>query len=152
MILKKTYLIILVLSLFFFLSTFSQTTTFIKVKKQNELVYFYQKGVKSDTITVQNNNLFYFVLNDSLKLSTQLLLENATCVKTDNDSIIKIIFMPGLKYEAKYTKGKFETSKELKFVSLINGTTSFDKNQILIQVVATLKDEPLIENKFYFKN
>ncbi|MDX2173336.1 MAG: hypothetical protein SFY56_09460 [Bacteroidota bacterium] len=152
MIFKKTYLVILVLGLFYFLPAFSQTTTVIKVKKQNELVYFYQKGIKSDTLSVLKNNLFYFVLNDSLKLSTQLLLENATCVKTDNDSIIKIIFMPGLKYEAKYTKDKFDTSKGLKFVSLINGTTTFDKNQILIQVVSTLKNEPLIENKFYYKN
>jgi hypothetical protein len=150
-ILQKKYSILIILGLFYFNSIYSQSATKIKVKKQNYLVYFYQKGIKSDTITALKNNLFYFVLSDSLKFSTKLLLENASYVKTDNDSIIKLIFMPGLKYEAKFTIDSIN-NKHCKFESLINGTTTFDKNKILIQVMSAFKDEPLIENKFYFKN
>jgi hypothetical protein len=128
--------------------SYSQPTTKIKVKKQNDIVYFYQKDLKTDTILIHKNNLFYFVLNDTLKQNTQILIDNGKLVSTKNDSIIEFVFMPGLKYESKFLK----ENKQLKFVSLINGTTSFNKNEITIKVVSNTQDNPLIENKFYYKN
>lgn len=131
---------------------YSQKPTIIKVHKQSDLVYFYQKDIKSDTITKHNNN-FYFILNDSLKLTTQILVNNGRFVATKNDSIIQFIFMPGLIYESKFVKdNSLNPDSNLKFVSLINGATAFDKNTITIQVTSTLHDNPLIETKLYYKN
>lgn len=146
----KTAVVVLVL--FYVMPALAQNPNKIKIKKQDNLVYFYQKGTKSDTITSQSNNLFYFILSDTLKYSTRLFIDNGTFIKTKNDSVIQFIFMPGLKYEAKYTKDKLMAFKQFKFKSLINGATSYDKNQIVIQVISNLQDNPLIENKFYFIN
>ncbi len=145
----------LVILLFFavLFKGYSQKPTLIKVHKQSELVYFYQKGIKCDTITKNNYNNFYFILNDSLKLTTQILVNNGRFVATQNDSIIQFIFMPGLIYESKFVKDNaIKPNTNLKLVSLINGATAFDKNTITIQVTSNLHDKPLIENKFYYKH
>ena len=142
-----TYLIV-ILQFVFAPISYSQETTKIKVKKQNDIVYFYQKDLKTDTILKHKNNLFYFVLNDTLKHNTQILIDNGKFVSTENDSIIEFVFMPGLKYESKFLK----ENGQLKFVSLINGTTSFNKNEITIKIISNTQDNPLIENKFYYKN
>jgi len=127
---------------------YSQTPTPIKVKKQNNLVFFYQKDLKTDTIWKYKNNLFYFILNDSLRHCTQILIDNGKFISTPNDSVIEFVFMPGLKYEAKF----LIENKQNTFQSLINGITQFNKNEIIIKVMSSKQDTFIIENKFYYKN
>ncbi len=148
----KIFLFILIFNVLFVLNGIGQNTTFIKVKKQNDIVFFYQKGTKSDTVTHQKNNLFYFILNDSLKRSVSISIDNGRFISTKNDSIIEFKFMPNLKYEAKFIEENTPALlKKLKFVSLINGSTTFNKNEIVIKIYSTKQDKPLIENVFYYK-
>ncbi len=143
---------ILIFNVFFVLNSIGQNPISIKVKKQNDIVFFYQKGAKSDTITKQKNNLFYFILNDSLKKSISISIDNGRFISTKNDSIIEFKFMPSLKYEAKFIEENTTALlKKLKFVSLINGSTTFNKNEIVIKINSTKQDKPLIENMFYYK-
>lgn len=146
---KKLYFLFCTL---FSLVATAQNKQVIKVRKSNNLVYFFKKGAKTDTVSL-NNNLFYFVLADSLKSSTSILIDNARFVKGNNDTTLQLLFMPGLKYEAKYVLDKTDVKqKAFKFTCLINGSTTFNKNEIIIQVISTLQDKPLIENKFYYKD
>ena len=146
---KHKYLFLIFLCFSWFI--YSQKPTPIKVKKQNNIVYFYQKGNKTDTITKQKNNLFYFILNDSLKQSTRIFIDNGRFIATKNDSIIQFIFMPNLKYEAKFNIKDTLNKKHYHFVSLINGATNSTKNEITIKVISTKHDTPLIENTFYYR-
>ena len=146
------FLFIIIFNVFFVLNGICQNPIFIKVKKQNDIVFFYQKGIKNDTITNQKNNLFYFILNDSLKKSISISIDNGRFISTKNDSIIEFKFMPNLKYEAKFIEENTTALiKKLKFTSLINGSTSFNKNEIKIKIISTKQNKPLIENVFYYK-
>ena len=147
----KTFIItylIAIIQFVFASNTYCQPATKIKVKKQNDIVFFYQKDVRTDTIFKNKNKLFYFILIDSLKQNTHIFIDNGRFISTKNDSIIEFEFMPGLKYEAKFSN----ENKQFKFVSFINGTTSFNKNEIIIKVISNTQNNPLIENKFYYKN
>ena len=60
--------------------------------------------------------------------------------------------MPNLKYEAKFIEENTTAlTKKLKFTSLINGSTSFNKNEVIIKIISNKQNKPLIENVFYYK-
>ena len=133
---------ILIFNVFFVLNSIGQNPISIKVKKQNDIVFFYQKGAKSDTITKQKNNLFYFILNDSLKKSISISIDNGRFISTKNDSIIEFKFMPNLKYEAKFIEENTSALvKKIKFMSLINGSTSINKNEIVFLFAGKLEEK-----------
>ncbi len=135
----------------------SQTPQKIKFQKNSSLIYFFPKA-KTDSVISLSNDLFYLVIPDSLKKSSAIYIENGKMIRTNNDSIVQLNYMPGLKYESLYVIKESKDlvnnklKKEFEFISLINGSSSYPKNKMLIQVVNKKEEKVVIENTYIYKN
>lgn len=143
----------------FFLSgtTFSQTLQTIKFQKNSSFIYFFPKE-KTDSVISASNDLFYLLVPDSLKRSIAVYIENGKMTRSNTDSLVQLKYMPGLKYESLYVikESKDPSDKKLKkefeFISLINGSSSYAKNKILIQIVNKKEEKVVIENTYIYTN
>ncbi len=150
--------------LYFFLvlSTFSskfysQTIHTIRFKKSHQLIYFFQKGIKSDTIVKAQSDVFYLIVPDSLKPYISILVDNAQLLPTQNDSLVRINYLPGFNYESLFVRANNTTKKPdgkppPQLQTLVNGTSALAKNQIRIKIVNKQEDEQVLENVFYYRN
>lgn len=129
----------------------------IRIRKNPELIYFFQKGLKSDTLS--NQALFYFIVPDSLKRSISVYVDNAQLIASLNDSLLQLNYLKGLIYESLYEQvedpsEKKQNQKEIVFElkTLVNGTSARKPEEIFIRIVNKQNDKVLLENLFYFKN
>ncbi len=150
----------------------SQEIPIIRIAKSKTQIYFFQKGIKGDTLVAGKNNFFYLQVPDSLKSSTILVVENGRLLADKNDSLVTLNFLRGLRYESGYSIKKedasiqkkemvknqdsdFQQSKQkanYEFLSLISGTAPNPSNEIVIRLVNKKENSVLLENVFYFKN
>ncbi|MBA3679869.1 MAG: hypothetical protein H0W73_01585 [Bacteroidetes bacterium] len=136
----------------------SQTPQKIKFQKNSTLIYFFPKESKTDSFISTSNDLFYLVVPDSLKRSIAIYVENGKILRSGNDSIVRLSYLPGLKYESLYvikeTKdpGDKKLKKEFEFISLINGASSYAKNKMLVQIINKNEEKVVIENVYIYKN
>jgi len=168
---RSSRLFLIFLGLICFQNYKSQIPLTIKVKKLPGDIYFFQKGESSDTITKNQHDLFYLLVPDSVKKNISVLVENGQFVITENDSIVKLNYMQGLKYESLYVKPDIlnptlNTSPKKKnntlqknndhvkreFKTFINGTSVYQLNKILIQLYNKKTGKIFLENIFYYKN
>lgn len=139
-------------------STISQTPGKIKFQKNSNLIYFFSKNSTTDSVVKGNTDVFYLVIPDSLKRFVSVCVENGKLLKTTNDSLVKLNYMPGLKYESLFVIKESEDpvdkklKKEFEFISLINGSSSYTKNKMLIQIVNKKEEKVVIENTYIYKN
>ncbi|MDO9000134.1 MAG: hypothetical protein Q7W45_10245 [Bacteroidota bacterium] len=143
--------------LFIFATTTAQTPDKIKFQKNSSLIYFFQKGTSKDSVIKNSSDLFYLVIPDSLKKHVVVYVENGKLIKTANDSIVKLNYMQGLKYESQFVINELPVeanSKSLKkkfeMISLINGASSYSKNKILIQIINKKEEKVVVENIFFY--
>lgn len=147
-------LFIICIFLFTTLKSFSQQEK-IKIRKQNDQLIFFQKGIQSDTILKNKNDLFCLVIPDTL-VNLTISIENGNFQKTKNDSIVKLIYIPGIKYECVYREIQKEqergSTKKLKERNcLINGIPEQASGIIKITFYIKGHSEPLLVNKFIFR-
>lgn len=151
---RNKFLYLSIFSVCIFKSLHSQNIELLKFKKKPALIYFFQKGVKSDTIVKGGGDLFYLLVPDSLKNTLSVYTENGQLRPTDNDSLVEFCFLKGYKYESVYARKETQDLHENKYQVqvLMNGTSEFSKEKVRIQIVNRKNNEVLIENVFYFKN
>jgi len=143
--------------LFLFTIASAQNPEKIKFQKNSTLIYFFPKGANKDSIVKNSNDLFYLVVPDSLKKHIVVYVENGKLIKTTNDSLVKLNYMQGLKYESQFVISEVAESpkkikKEFELISLINGASSYEKNKILIQIINKKEEKVVIENVFFYRN
>jgi len=154
-----------ILPVLFFLASKSasaQPIEKIKFAKNATLIYFFQKGPKSDSVIKNKSDLFYLLVPDSMKASFSLIIDNGRLTKTTNDSVFKLENMPGLKYETFYQKSEAPSNTPnrhnnhqslppvYELQTLINGTTEKERNTILIRITDKKNEKLILENNFYF--
>lgn len=144
---------------FGFVNANAQAPEKIKFQKNAALIYFFAKGAKADSVIKNTNDLFYLVIPDSLKKFVTVYVENGKLIKTINDSIVKLNYMQGLKYESQFIINEVPAdanSKSLKkkfdMISLINGASSYQKNKILVQIINKKEEKVVIENIFFYRD
>ena len=120
-------------------------------------IYFFPKGANTDSVVKNSNDLFYLVVPDSLKKHIVVYVENGKLVKTTNDSLVKLNYTQGLKYESQFVISEVaeapkKLKKEFELISLINGASSYEKNKILIQIINKKEEKVVIENIFFYRN
>lgn len=108
---------------------------------------FFQKETKSDTIIKDKNDVFYFIVPDSLKKRISVLVENGRLQTTHNDSLVKLNYLAGLKYETFFQKSE-KGKQELK--TLINGATEYPKQNILLEVLDKETGKVMLKNSFFY--
>lgn len=142
---------------------FAQKTASFKAKKKGDVVFFYQVSDKCDSIYSDECNKFYLFMNDSMKPHIQIRIENGQLVKTKNDSIVTLNYLPGLKYEvgfeqrdsAIFVGGKKKPTKMKKvwvFAPGIDGATDYNKKRIRIVFYDKRREKAILENIFYPRN
>jgi len=139
----------------------------IKIKKEDYSLYFFQKGIKSDTITSQKNNLFVLKIGVSRRCNALIEVENGRLIPTNNDSIYQLSYMPHLNYRhffkdsissAEAYKTKNSSSKKPNispcsiFKTEINGSNNTGQSkQINITIKNKSNDSLYLSNKFYYR-
>lgn len=114
----------------------------LKVKREDNRFLFFQKGIKSDTITKNNSNLFYIKLPDSLKNNIQIFIYNGQFEKTDNDTIYHLRLINGMKYS--------HTKPDSVFNTLLEGNCTPSKT-IGIEFINTKNQQVILKNNFIVK-
>lgn len=148
--LLRHFYLLLFLSVCFFPS--AQTVNTIKVKKSSNVFYFYQKGIKKDTISKTEGNLFYLIASDSLKKHLSISVENGQLLKTANDSLYLFKYVKGMKYECVFKPvNKQANILSFEFKTLVNGVSQLSSNTIIISVTTESGKKPVLEDKFYFR-
>ncbi|MBA3663383.1 MAG: hypothetical protein H0W61_04140 [Bacteroidetes bacterium] len=133
-------------------SLFSQVPATIKVKKEKHTILFFQKGIKTDTLT--RASLFYLVVDEASKNDLSVFVDNGQLVKTENDSLYMFRYIKGMNYECVFnsTGNTQKNSKSaFEFKALVNGVSAEPSNKIVIKLKMKNKDSSLIENTFYYK-
>ncbi len=133
----------------------AQTVEKIKFKKQNSLLYFFQKGTQSDTIVKNKNDLFYLVVPDTLKDKIVIFVDNGQLLSTPNDSIVKLNFVMGFNYESFFLPEEqraltTHAKKQFHFKTLVNGTSLQPINSVRFKIVSKNEGTVIIENVFFF--
>jgi hypothetical protein len=152
-------LFLLVLTLLSGNKTRSQPIEKIKFQKNQERIYFFKTGARSDTLFKNTSHFFYLMVPDSLRPRFSLLVDNGRLMPAGSDSLLKFEYLPGLKYETFYVKtaalqntgkqGEGVASQELS--TLINGSTDKPKNMIVIRISDKKEEKALLENIFYYR-
>ncbi|MBK9285522.1 MAG: hypothetical protein IPM51_14570 [Sphingobacteriaceae bacterium] len=118
------------------------------IKKESDIIYF-QKGNKTDSITKTKGSEFYFIVPENKKSKIVIQIENGHFTGTENDSIIKLHYMPGLKYECVYElKDEHAPVPHFEFKTLMNGTSTTNDSAIQIKIFQNYA--LFTENKYYF--
>jgi hypothetical protein len=137
------------------LASYSQENLKLVVRAENGPVFFYLKGEKKDSTVSKNQNLFYLVCKVSQKKNLVFYIENARLKATNNDSLVQLEYLPGLKYEAWFVKAHDSTnveSENMVFTSFLNGTSLLSKDQIKVQIYFKKENEVLLENIYYYRD
>lgn len=137
----------------------AQSPDKITIKKE-DAVYFFQTEKKSDTISVNQNDLFYLKFDGSLRCNARIEVVNGKLYKTNNDSIFQLKRSTNIQYEHYFMDSVFVANKANpkdknrncnKFVSHINGAIDGDGHTISIQIYNLNTRETLLSNTFYYK-
>ncbi|MBL7931276.1 MAG: hypothetical protein JNL60_05225, partial [Bacteroidia bacterium] len=112
--------------------------------------YFFQKGTSSDTITSGSHDLFYIKISDTLKSDFTFWIENAQLQSFEGDTVLKLRYVPGLRYEAYYLK-KDNADLKYHWDNFVNGAATIEKEKIRIQVFEKMDHNLLLENTFIYK-
>lgn len=156
--LKGYYKCIIILIVFNF-SLLAQTPDKIKIQKE-DAVYFFQIGQKSDTVSANQNDLFYLKFTSSLKCNARIEVVNGRLFKTNNDTIFQLKKATNLQYEHYFMDSVFVANKPdpkgknrdcRKFISHINGAQEGSGKIITIQIYNLNSKETLLNNSFYYK-
>ena len=139
----------------FFISGFlnSQPTQKIKFSRSTHLIYFFQIGAKSDTLHKNKNDLFFISFPDTSKDQILIATENGQFRKTDHDTVIRLVYVPGLKYESYFERKEIPDSVMSKvpvteFKTQVNGPSVYNSKKIQIQVIDRKRNQIIIENIF----
>lgn len=127
----------------------------IKFKKDPSLIYFFQKGKKSDTLHASKESLFYLVAPDSIKKNLTIAVENGELIITPNDSLVKLNYLPGFKYESFYEaeenpSAKKSSRKKYQFKTMVDGTSILHENKISVSLINKQTGGLILENVFVY--
>lgn len=129
--------------IFFIITTFTLKAQYqVKIKREDNRFLFFKLGNKSDSLINKDNNLFYMKLPDNNKKNISIFVENGQFVKTNNDTIYQILFIPGMKYS--------HSKKDSIFNTLVEGTCKIS-NKIKIDFYDTFTNKSILKNQYSIK-
>jgi hypothetical protein len=146
------------INLFFLLFTcllsYSQKKETISIKKQDE-IYFYRTGDFKDSLIRKNtSDIFYIDISDNIKTTTEIKLNNATLLKTNDDKRFKLVYTKGMKYRMIYLKEVPEdlNSQDTMFSPQIapDGATTNPGKDIVIELWDKKTDKRILKNVFQY--
>lgn len=126
---------------------FSQKHSF-RIRKDRP-VYFYRMGDNSGPVVAGKSDMFVLLVHDSMKPSVVLDIENGRLENIGRDSVLRLQYLPGMRYEGVFTEkeGKNSVNKDT-FISLVNGITSCHRDSVRISVYDKKKETKLMQDQW----
>jgi len=124
---------------------------------------FFQKGETSDTLKKDVNDAFYLIVPDSLKHSVYLSIENGQLRPAGSDSLVKLVHLPGLRYDYIYVfekpyadqdRSKYKALKQNQkgsYQSLIAGTSTTPPEQVTVKLLDSRLNKLLYERTWLYR-
>lgn len=139
---------------FIVLLSYSQKKESISIRKQGE-IYFYRTGEFKDSLIRKNSSdIFYLEVSDDLKNITEIKLNNATFLKTNDDRRFKLVYTKGMKYHVVYLKEVPEdlNSQDTIFSVQISpdGAAAASTKDIIIELWNTQTNKCILKNVFLY--
>lgn len=149
---KKTSLYLL---LFISLLSYSQKKESITIKKQGE-IFFYRTGEFKDSVITKNtSDVFYIDITDDLKPFTEIKLNNATLLKTNDEKRFKLVYTPGMRYRMIYVTESPEDLNSNEKITLPqispDGASTTSSKDIIIELWDTKTNKRILKNIFSYK-
>ncbi|MES2133298.1 MAG: hypothetical protein V4506_13205 [Bacteroidota bacterium] len=114
----------------------------IKVKKEDNRFFFFQTGVKNDTVIKHKTDLFRIHFPDSAQQQFVIHIQNAQFIKTKNDSLFRLAYIPGMKYSL--------SKPDTAYIPLLEGICESSKNIVI--VIKNIKThKTILQNNFIVK-
>lgn len=134
----------LLLTIFFFTYSIAfHAQEKVKIKREDNRFLFYQIGNKNDSIILNQSDLFFIKLPDSLKQNLQINVVNG---------LFKAIYQDSLIYQLQIVKGmKYSHTKpDSLFITLLEGNCT-PSPKIEINFLNTLTQKVIFKNIFFTK-
>jgi len=131
-----------ILSLLLLSSAFLHAQQKIKVKREDNRFLFFQTGLPGDTLLKHKNDLFVVKFPDSLQHHLVIYIQNAQLTKAKNDSLFRLVYVPGMKYSL--------SKPDTAYIPLVEGTCESSKT-ITIQIKNTATQKVILRNNFIVK-
>ena len=114
----------------------------IKVKRDDNRFFFLQTGVKNDTIIKNQTDEFRIHFPDSVQHQFVIHIQNAQFIKTKNDSLFRLAYIPGMKYSL--------SKPDTAYITLLEGVCESSKNIVI--VVKNIKThKAILQHNFIVK-
>lgn len=143
------------ISILFFISlsliSYSQKKETITVKKQGE-IFFYRTGEFKDSLITKNkSDVFYLDISNDIKLSTEIKLNNATLLKTNDAKRFKLVYTKGMRYRLIYTTENSNAAEKI-FETEISpdGANTNATKDIEIELWDTKTNKQILKNVFVY--
>lgn len=114
----------------------------IKVKKADNTFLFLQAGAKNDTVIKNQTDLFRIHFPDSARHQLVIHIQNAQLMKTKNDSLFRLAYIPGMKYSL--------SKPDTAYISLLEGICESSKN-IVISIKDVKTHKTILQHNFIVK-
>src|SRR4051812_35227807 len=129
---------------------YGQTPRKLRFEKDRSLIYFFQLGAPSDTITKEKTDRFVLLVPDSMKEQVRIDLDNAK-IQAIKDSLVTLMYLPGLRYEAIYARPYSPLGSPVEKPVLnvqINGAAQLERKKIRVQFIDRRNNKLILENQF----
>jgi hypothetical protein len=102
-----------------------------------------------ETVTKGSNDLFYLLVPDSIKEYISIEIENGRFEQTTNDSIVRMIYIPGMRYEVLHPADTTSSVKGIK--AFVNGPSQHTRNEITVEFVDRREGKTILRNAFLYR-
>jgi hypothetical protein len=135
----------------------AQVTQTVTVKREDRPFLFFQKGHQSDTIVKSANDIFYLSVPDSLKEILTFVTENGQLVRTANDSLVQLKYLPGYRYLFEFESvseplaQQQRAPKKGEYKTLIDGVSGLASGKILLRITNKRTGKIVYETTYWYK-
>jgi hypothetical protein len=119
----------------------------IRFKKNQEMIFFFQKGKTSDVIVKDQSDIFYLSVPDSLKPWISIQVNNGRLIKFSGDTLLRAECLKGMRYESLF-QNLTMSGDSLHFVTRVDGASALPTPQFSILFTDRKKNQVILERIF----
>ena len=130
----------------------------IHVRSDKDLIHFSPKIQMPDSACLTSGLQFYVLASETAKEGFHMYIENARLIRSGNDSLFQLEYLPGMQFEMVYLDSTDygDTAAQLKkpkvLTPLLNGSTALPGDRIRIKIIKEKGEGLLYEKTFCFRN
>lgn len=127
----------------------------IYVRSDRDLVYFYPNTPIPQDSCLKTGLSFYLFALPASRPGFKMLIENARFTATENDSVFRFEYLPGMQYEILYQAAADEKAdspernyRNWRLTTLLNGSSALPKEEVRIRIYKERGEFLLYDKRF----